>query len=74
MCKQPPLSLVTASEVSNLLLLIQMVPLFWWKVYGKQFPLLSKLAGLYLAIPAAEVERLFSASGGIITASVPRAR
>jgi hypothetical protein len=46
-----------------------MAPLQWWKLHYRRFPELARLARLYLSIPAssAEVERLFSASGRIIT-------
>lgn len=41
----------------------------WWKMYSKSFPLLAALARSVLCIPAASTtsERVFSASGGIIT-------
>jgi hypothetical protein len=40
-------------------------PLAWWRKHEKEFPLLSRLARKYLAIPAtsASVERLFSTAG-----------
>lgn len=41
----------------------------WWKMYSKSFPLLAALAKSVLSIPAASTtsERVFSASGGIIS-------
>ncbi|XP_063730327.1 E3 SUMO-protein ligase ZBED1-like isoform X1 [Eleginops maclovinus] len=44
-------------------------PLAWWRVHNVNFPWLSKLARKYLCIPAmsAPSERLFSASGNIVT-------
>ncbi|XP_057691298.1 E3 SUMO-protein ligase ZBED1-like [Corythoichthys intestinalis] len=43
--------------------------LAWWKIYQINFPRLSKLACKYLCIPATSSpsERLFSASGNIVT-------
>jgi hypothetical protein len=44
-------------------------PLQWWKANEDQYPVLSKLARAYLAIPAAQAstERLFSLSGLCVT-------
>ncbi|XP_038134357.1 E3 SUMO-protein ligase ZBED1-like [Cyprinodon tularosa] len=44
-------------------------PLAWWRVHNVNFPWLSKLAHKYLCIPATHEpsERLFSASGNIVT-------
>ncbi|XP_060796344.1 E3 SUMO-protein ligase ZBED1-like [Neoarius graeffei] len=44
-------------------------PLAWWRVHHVNFPWLSKLARKYLCIPATSSpsERLFSASGNIVT-------
>jgi len=44
-------------------------PLLWWKLNAQQLPILSKLAMIYLAIPAsqASVERIFSVAKNIIT-------
>ncbi|KAK0147408.1 Zinc finger BED domain-containing protein 1 [Merluccius polli] len=46
-------------------------PLAWWRVHNVNFPWLSKLARKYLCIPAtsAPSERLFSASGNIVTSA-----
>ncbi len=44
-------------------------PLAWWKTHSVSFPHLAKLACKYLSIPATSSpsERVFSASGNIIT-------
>ncbi len=44
-------------------------PLQWWKIYGVHFPIMSRLARKYLAIPATSTkcERIFSDSANIIT-------
>lgn len=44
-------------------------PLDWWKTYSKSFPLLSEMARNVFCIPTASAssERVFSASGNIIT-------
>ena len=44
-------------------------PLEWWKLHEITFPMLSKVAKKFLAVPAtsAASERLFSRSGKIVT-------
>lgn len=45
-------------------------PYLWWRNLGKdKYPLLAKVAQLYLSIPATQVssERLFSTSGNVVT-------
>ncbi|KAH9383796.1 hypothetical protein HPB48_025566 [Haemaphysalis longicornis] len=45
-------------------------PYLWWKNTGKsRYPVLSRIALIYLSIPATQVssERLFSASGNVVT-------
>lgn len=45
-------------------------PYLWWKNTGKsRYPVLSRIALMYLSIPATQVssERLFSASGNVVT-------
>lgn len=44
-------------------------PLAWWKIHTVNFPILSRLARKYLCVPATSSpsERLFSASGNIVT-------
>ena len=44
-------------------------PLAWWKTNSTRFPVLSKLARMWLAIPAtsAPSERIFSLAGRVLT-------
>ena len=44
-------------------------PLVWWRVHHKHYPILWRLAEMYLAIPASSApsERAFSMAGNIIT-------
>jgi len=44
-------------------------PLAWWRQNSRNFPILSRLARKFLAIPAtsASSERLFSTAGNILT-------
>lgn len=45
-------------------------PLDWWKAHCYEYPFLSKVAKVYLGIPATSVpsERVFSCAGDIVTA------
>ncbi|RXN23947.1 zinc finger BED domain-containing 1-like protein [Labeo rohita] len=54
----PPLSLAEGS------------PLSWWKEHQNEYPLMSRLAKVYLCIPGTSVssERVFSTAGDIVTA------
>ncbi|CAB5131700.1 unnamed protein product [Rhizophagus irregularis] len=60
-------------EVANYLALPKIhhddCPLTWWKTNKTRFPVLSKLARKYLAIPATSTpsERLFSEAGNVMT-------
>ena len=47
------------------------IPLEWWKINEKQFPLLSELARHYLCVCATSVpsERIFSTGGNVSTAA-----
>lgn len=53
------------SYIANQLLPLEADPLDYWRQHGSAFPNIAKLARVYLAIPATEVEseRVFSASG-----------
>jgi len=44
-------------------------PLIWWQKYATTLPMLSKIARIYIGIPATSVpaERLFSDAGNTIT-------
>jgi len=44
-------------------------PIFWWKINDEKFPILSKIAFDFLAIPATSVpsEQIFSKAGNTIT-------
>ena len=45
-------------------------PLIWWKMNMSRFPLLGRLAQMYLTVPTTSVssERVFSTAGDIVTA------
>jgi hypothetical protein len=49
-------------------------PFIWWRDHKEQFPILSKLARIYLPIPATSTpsERLFSDAGNLLTAKRTR--
>lgn len=47
-------------------------PFLWWECVGTaRYPLLSKVAQLYLSVPATQVssEGLFSTTGNVVTAT-----
>ena len=64
---------IHVDEVSSYLALPKVhpddCPLLWWKTNKTRFPVLSKLARKYLAIPATSTpsERLFSEAGNVMT-------
>src|SRR5436305_5334253 len=64
---------ICEDEVANYLALPKVhpddCPLLWWKTNKTRFPVLSKLARKYLAIPATSTpsERLFSEASNIMT-------
>jgi hypothetical protein len=66
-------SYICADEIANYLVTPKIhpddCPLLWWKANKTRFPILSKLARMYLAIPATSTpsERLFSEAGNVMT-------
>ncbi len=64
---------IHVDEVTNYLTMPKIhfddCPLLWWKTNQTRFPILSKLARMYLAIPATSTpsERLFSEAGNVMT-------
>ena len=64
---------INVDEVANYLALPKIhhddCPLKWWRINKTRFPVLSKLARKYLAIPATSTpcERLFSEAGNVMT-------
>ena len=56
--------------LSELNLMAHNDPLEWWRTHHKHYPILWRLAKVYLAVPAtsAASERAFSVTGNIITA------
>ena len=64
---------IRVDEMSNYLALPKIhfddCPLLWWKNNSARFPVLSKLAKKYLAIPATSTpsERLFSEAGNVMS-------
>ena len=64
---------IHVDEVTSYLALLKIhsddCSLMWWKTNNIRFPVLSKLARKYLAIPATSTpsERLFSEAGNIMT-------
>jgi hypothetical protein len=49
-------------------------PFVWWRDHKERFPILSKLARIYLPVPATSTpsERLFSSAGNLLTAKRTR--
>ena len=71
-----PLSLTPSEEVSDgkVKNKTPQTPLEWWKANQREYPLLAKLAMLYLCVPGTSVpsERVFSTAGDIVTAQRSR--
>ena len=62
---------VVGKQYMDGLLLVDSNPLVWWKTYPATFPYLSQVARRYLAMSdtSAPVERLFSVTGQVVTAT-----